>query len=36
MLVKAEKVYQEAVRWDPSAADARRALEEVRAQRARS
>jgi curved DNA-binding protein CbpA len=36
MLVKAEKVYQEAVRWDPSAADARKALEEIRAQRARS
>jgi DnaJ-class molecular chaperone len=34
LLLKAEKAYQEAVRWDPSAADARKALEEVREQRA--
>jgi len=34
LLLKAEKAYQEAVRWDPSAADARKALEEVRVQRA--
>jgi curved DNA-binding protein CbpA len=34
LLLKAEKAYQEAVRWDPSATDARRALEEVREQRA--
>lgn len=34
LLVKAEKVFAEAIRWDPSAADIRRALEDVRAQRA--
>jgi Flp pilus assembly protein TadD len=34
LLVKAERAYQEAVRWDPSAADARKALEEIRSQRA--
>ena len=34
LLFKAEKAYQEAVRWEPSASDARKALEEVRAQRA--
>jgi curved DNA-binding protein CbpA len=34
LLVKAEKAYQEAMRWDPSATDLRRALEEVREQRA--
>ncbi len=34
LLIKAEKAYQDAVRWDPSAPDARRALEEIRAQRA--
>ncbi len=34
LLVKAEKAYAEAIRWDPSAADLRRALEDVRAQRA--
>ncbi len=34
LLLKAEKAYQEAVRWDPSAGDARKALEEVRMQRA--
>jgi curved DNA-binding protein CbpA len=33
MLVKAEKALQEALRWDPSAADIRRSLEEIRAQR---
>jgi Flp pilus assembly protein TadD len=34
LLLKAEKAYQEAERWDPSAPDVRRALEEIRAQRA--
>ncbi|HKF43093.1 MAG TPA: DnaJ domain-containing protein [Thermoanaerobaculia bacterium] len=34
LLVKAEKAYQEAMRWDPTASDLRRALEEVREQRA--
>ncbi len=34
LLLKAEKAYQEAVRWDPSAGDARKALEEIRVQRA--
>jgi curved DNA-binding protein CbpA len=34
LLVKAEKAFSEAIRWDPSAADLRRALDEVRAQRA--
>jgi len=34
LLMKAEKSFSEAIRWDPSAADARRALEDVRAQRA--
>lgn len=34
LLFKAEKAYQEAVRWDPSASDVRKALEEIRAQRA--
>jgi curved DNA-binding protein CbpA len=34
LFIKAEKAYQEAVRWDPSASEARRALEEIRAQRA--
>jgi curved DNA-binding protein CbpA len=34
LLFKAEKAYQEAVRWDPSVPDARKALEEIRAQRA--
>lgn len=33
MLVKAEKALQEALRWDPSATDVRRSLEEIRAQR---
>ncbi len=34
LVLKAEKAYQEAMRWDPSAADLRRALDEVREQRA--
>ena len=34
LLLKAEKAYQEAVRWDPSALDVRKALEEIRTQRA--
>jgi DnaJ-class molecular chaperone len=34
LLTKAEKAFAEAVRWDPSAAEARRALEDIRAQRA--
>jgi curved DNA-binding protein CbpA len=34
LLYKAEKAYQEAVKWDPSALEVRRALEEIRAQRA--
>jgi DnaJ-class molecular chaperone len=34
LLLKAEKAYQEAIRWDPAAADARKALEEIRVQRA--
>jgi DnaJ-class molecular chaperone len=34
LLVKAEKAYQEALRWDPSAGEVRRALDDVRAQRA--
>jgi cytochrome c-type biogenesis protein CcmH/NrfG len=34
LLFKAEKAYQEAMRWDPSAPDVRKALEEIRAQRA--
>jgi len=34
LLLKAEKAYQEALRWDPSAGDARKALEEIRNQRA--
>jgi curved DNA-binding protein CbpA len=33
LLVKAEKALREALRWDPSSAEARRALEEIRAQR---
>ena len=33
LLLKAEKAYQEALRWDPSAGDARKALEEIRVQR---
>jgi len=35
LLFKAEKAYQEAERWDPSATEVRRALEEIRAQRAK-
>ena len=34
LFVKAEKAYQEALRWDPSAGEVRRALDEVRAKRA--
>jgi len=34
LLMKAEKALAEAMRWDPSATDVRRALEDVRAQRA--
>jgi curved DNA-binding protein CbpA len=34
LLFKAEKAYQEAVRWDPTALEIRKALEEIRAQRA--
>lgn len=34
LLVKAEKAYQEALRWDPSGGEARKALEEIRVQRA--
>jgi curved DNA-binding protein CbpA len=33
LLLKAEKALAEAIRWDPSAADVRRALDDVRAQR---
>jgi len=33
LLLKAEKAYQEAIRWDPAAGDARKALEEIRVQR---
>lgn len=32
--VKAEKAFQEALRWDPSSGEVRRALEEIRAKRA--
>ncbi len=34
LLMKAEKAFQEAMRWDPSATDVRKALEDIRAQRA--
>jgi Flp pilus assembly protein TadD len=34
LLAKAEKSFQDAVSWDPAQTDARRALEEVRAERA--
>jgi curved DNA-binding protein CbpA len=34
LLMKAEKAFAEAIRWDPTAADVRRALEDIRAQRA--
>ena len=34
LLVKAEKTLVEAMRWDPSATELRRALEDIRAQRA--
>ncbi len=33
LLLKAEKAYQEAIRWDPAAGEARKALEEIRIQR---
>ena len=33
LLLKAEKAYQEAIRWDPAAGEARKALEEIRVQR---
>jgi DnaJ-class molecular chaperone len=33
LLLKAEKAYQEALRWDPSGGEARKALEEIRLQR---
>lgn len=33
LFVKAEKAYQEALRWDPNAADVRKALEDTRAKR---
>ncbi|HEY3202376.1 MAG TPA: DnaJ domain-containing protein [Thermoanaerobaculia bacterium] len=35
LLLKAEKAYQEALRWDPSSGEARKALEEIRVQRAK-
>ncbi len=34
LLLKAEKAFSEAIRWDPSAQDVRKALEDIRAQRA--
>ena len=34
LLLKAEKAYQEALRWDPAGGEARKALEEIRVQRA--
>ncbi|MDQ6893376.1 MAG: DnaJ domain-containing protein [Acidobacteriota bacterium] len=34
LLTKAEKAFQEAMRWDPTAHDVRKALEDIRAQRA--
>ena len=34
LLAKAEKSFQDVVRWDPAATDARKALEEIRAERA--
>jgi len=34
LLAKAEKSFQDVLRWDPSEADARRALEEIRTERA--
>ena len=33
LLLKAEKAYQESLRWDPAAGEARKALEEIRVQR---
>ncbi|HTO89387.1 MAG TPA: DnaJ domain-containing protein [Thermoanaerobaculia bacterium] len=35
LLVKAEKAYQEALRWDPSAGEVRRALDDIRSKRAK-
>jgi len=35
LLVKAEKAYQEALRWDPSAGEIRRALDDIRSKRAK-
>ena len=34
LLSKAEKAFQEAVRWNPAEVDARKAIEEIRAERA--
>ena len=34
LLVRAEKAYQEALRWDPNAGDVRKALDDIRAKRA--
>ncbi|HEX9286779.1 MAG TPA: DnaJ domain-containing protein [Thermoanaerobaculia bacterium] len=34
LLAKAEKAFQDAVRWDPAETDARKAVEEIRAERA--
>jgi Flp pilus assembly protein TadD len=34
LLSKAEKFFQEALRWNPAEADARKAVEEIRAERA--
>jgi DnaJ-class molecular chaperone len=34
LLSKAEKLFQEALRWNPAEADARKAVEEIRAERA--
>jgi curved DNA-binding protein CbpA len=34
LLAKAEKAFQDVLRWDPSQTDARRALEEIRGERA--
>ena len=34
LLLKAEKAFAEAMRWDPSAQEVRKALEDIRAQRA--
>jgi hypothetical protein len=34
LLSKAEKAFQDAVRWNPNEVDARKAIEEIRAERA--